>query len=232
MQSTKLASTVILLSLLSLLLPLQPGVAQEEPPYLLYLPLIVQPTFTRVAVTQPANWGLYSRGADLAAATLATNIEVRYNDLTCFAWNTGNAPPYSPQYTLTRSFTAFDLSSVPEGSIVKAQLELYPWAATPPTTLEFWRGTWSGTPTATDWDARGELLATLPLTRTPGVTDPLTVTLALEGQPVPEVLYLVLRGDESTPMGALQSLGAAFGLREIAEMPGLPLSKLHLWIVP
>jgi len=232
MKSTKLASTVMLLSLL-LLLVIQPGVAQEEePPYRLYLPLLLQPTFTRVTVTQPANWGLYSRGADLAAATQATNIEVRYNDVTCFAWNTGNAPPYSPQYTLTRSFTAFDLSAVPQGTIVKAQLELYPWAATPPTTLEFWRGTWSGTPTATAWDARGELLATLPLTRTPAVSDPLTVTLALEGQSVPEVLYLVLRGDESTPVGALQSLGAAFGLREVPEMPGLPLSKLHLWITP
>ena len=231
MKSTKLASIVMLLSLL-LLLVIQPGVAQEEePPYRLYLPLLLQPTFTRVAVMQPANWGLYSRGADLAAATEATNIEVRYNDVTCFAWNMGNTPPYT-QYTLTRSFTAFDLSTVPQGAIVKAQLELYPWTATPPTTLEFWRGTWSGTPTATDWDARGELLATLPLTRTPAASDPLTVTLALEGQPVPEVLYLVLRGDESTPMDALQSLGVAFGLRETPNLPGLPLSKLHLWVVP
>jgi len=226
----QLASATLLILLL--LLPIQPGVAQEEPPYRLYLPLIVQPAFTRVTVTQPANWGLYSRGADFAAATQATDIEVRYNDVTCFAWNTGNSPPYSPQYTLTRSFTAFDLSSVPEGTIAQAQLELYPWSAKLPATIEFWQGTWSGTPTAAAWDARGELLATLPLTGTPGVTDPLTVTLALEGQPVPEVLYLVLRGDESTPMGALQSLGVAFGLREIAEMPGLPISKLHLWITP
>lgn len=87
-------------------------------------------------------------------------------------------------------------------------------------------------PTAVDWNARGELLATLPLTRTPGVTTPITITLALEGQPVPEMLYLVLRGDESTPMAALQSCGVAFGLREIPEMPGMPISKLHLWIVP
>jgi len=231
LQSTKLASVVTLLGLL-LLLVIQPGIAQEEPPYMLYLPLIVQPTFTRVTLTQPANWGLYSRGADLAAATLATDIEVRSNDVTCFAWNSGNAPPYSPQYTLTRSFIAFDLSTAPEGTIVQAQLELYPWAATPPTTLEFWRGTWSGMPTAVDWNARGELLATLPLTRTPGVTTPITITLALEGQPVPEMLYLVLRGDESTPMAALQSCGVAFGLREIPEMPGMPISKLHLWIVP
>ena len=229
MKSRKIA-LIVLLTLL--LLPVQPGIAQEEPPYRLYLPLVVQPTFTRITVTQPANWGLYSRGADFAAATQATDIEVRYNDVTCFAWNTGNSPPYSPQYTLTRSFTAFDMSSVPKGTIAQAQLELYPWAATPPTTLEFWQGTWSGTPAAADWDARGELLATLPLTTTPGTTDPITVTLALEGQPVPEVLYLVLRGDESTPLGALQSLGAAFGLREMPEMPGMPISKLHLWIVP
>jgi len=222
---------IILLTLL--LLPIRLGIAQEEePPYLLYLPLIVQPTFTRVTLTEPLNWGLYSRGADLAAATLATDIEVRANDMTCFAWNTGNSPPYSPQYTLTRSFTAFDLSAVPEGVIVQARLELYPWSTKLPAEIEFWRGTWSGTPTAADWDARGELLATLPLTQTPAVTTPLTVTLALEGQPVPEVLYLVLRGDESTPLGALQSLGAAFGLREIPEMPGMPISKLHLWIVP
>ncbi len=229
MKSRKIAR-IVLLTLL--LLPIRPGVAQEEePPYRLYLPLLLQPTFTRVTVMQPANWGLYSRGADLAAATQATDIEVRYNDVTCFAWNMGNTPPYT-RYTLARSFTAFDLSSVPQGSIVKAQLELYPWTATPPTNLEFWRGTWSGTPTATAWDARGELLATLPLTRTPAASEPLTVTLALEGQPVPEVLYLVLRGDESTPMGALQSLGVAFGLREMPEMPGLPLSRLHLWVVP
>lgn len=128
MQSTKLASVVTLLGLL-LLLVIQPGIAQEEPPYMLYLPLIVQPTFTRVTLTQPANWGLYSRGADLAAATLATDIEVRSNDVTCFAWNSGNAPPYSPQYTLTRSFIAFDLSTAPEGTIVQAQLELYPGAS-------------------------------------------------------------------------------------------------------
>jgi hypothetical protein len=230
MKSQKIA-LIVLLTLL--LLPIRPGVAQEEePPYLLYLPLVAQPTFTRVTVTQPANWVLYSRGADFAAATQATDIEVRYNDVTFAAWNTGNAPPYSPQYTLTRSFTAFDMSSVPEGSIVKAQLELYPWSTKLPATIEFWQGTWSGTPTAAAWDARGELLATLPLTRTPGVTDPLTVTLALEGQPVPEVLYLVLRGDESSAMNAFQSLGAAFGIREMPEMPGMPISKLHLWIAP
>jgi len=229
MKSRKIA-LIVLLTLL--LLPIQPGVAQEEePPYVLYLPLIVQPTFTRVTLTQPANWGLYSLGADLAAATLATDVSVRYNDITCFAWNTGNAPPYSPQYTLTRSFTAFDLSAAPQGAIVQAQLELYPWAATPPTTLEFWRGTWSGTPAASDWNARGELLATLVITRTPMMGAPFTVTLALEGQPVPEVLYLVLSGDETTEQADFQSRGVAFGLRETPELTG-PVSQLHLWIVP
>ena len=72
----------------------------------------------------------------------------------------------------------------------------------------------------------------MPLTRTPEVTTPITLTLALEGQPVPEMLYLVLRGDESVAMNAFQSLGAAFGIREMPEMPGLPISKLHLWITP
>lgn len=207
---------------------------QEEPLYCLYLPLMLKPTFTQVTLTKPRNWGLYSQGTNLAAAALATDINVRQNDTTIFAWNSGSAPPYSAQYTLVRSFTTFDLSSIPiGGTIAQAQMELYPWLVSSPTTLEIWRGTWTGVPTESDWNARGELLATVIFTNTSVSTDtPIVITLALENQPVPEMLYLVVNSDEKTPQADFQSKGAAFGLREIPELPGMQISKLHLWIIP
>jgi hypothetical protein len=230
MKSTKLASTVMLLSLL-LLLVIQPGVAQEEePPYRLYLPLVLRPETLMADFTAAHSWGLYSRGANLEAAQQATDVSLKTNDISMFAWNTGEAPPWSPQYTLTRGCVTFDLTTAPAGVIAEAALELYPWTVMGPVDIEIWQGTWSGeAPTAADWDARGELLATVHFTNTPA--SPLWVRLDLSDTPVPAALKLLVRGDESTPMAAFQTLGASFLLRD-PEYPEALVSKLHLWIIP
>lgn len=223
--------TLTLLGLALLLVAASWPVTAQEPEYRLYLPLVLHPGVPPVTFTEPASWGLAARGADLAAAAQATAVTVTANPITMFAWNSGAAPPWSPQYTLTRGFVAFELTSAPAGIITQAHLELYPWAVSGPTEIEIYQGLWTGAPTAADWDARGELLATVAVT-SPSAEPHYALLPLLAGQPVPPVLYLVLRSNETLELAPYQSLGAAFGLRETDGFEGAPVSKLHLWIAP
>ena len=223
--------TLTLLGLALLLVAASWPATAQEPEYRQYLPLVLRPNVVQATFTEPASWGVAARGTNLATATRATNVTVTANPITMFAWNSGAAPPWSPQYTLMRGFVAFELASAPAGTITRAHLELYPWAVSGPTEIEIYRGLWTGAPTPADWDARGELLATVAVT-SPSAEPHYAVLPLLAGQPVPPVLYLVLRSNETLELAPYQSLGAAFGLRETDGFEGAPVSKLHLWITP
>lgn len=220
----------IMLLGLALLFAASDRVASDalEPDYRLYLPLVSRPVTVQATFIKPQSWGLTSRGADWAEATQAANVTVRRNDIAMAAWNIG--PWHANPYTLVRSFTAFDLTNAPAGTITQAQLELYPWwiSVSSPVEIEIRRGLWTGVPTATDWNAYGELLATVTVTDTHTA---IWVPLALEDMPVPPTLYLVLRSPEHLALSSYsETLGAAFGL---SEMEGYEtVSKLHLWIIP
>lgn len=181
-----------------------------------------------VALTEPEVWGFTAFGGDLQSTLAGVYVMRQYQNGVLFAWNTGADPPYREQYSIGRSFVAYDLRHAPEGIVVSATLELAPLSggyglAAP---VYFYRSDWAGdAPTRDAWNAPvGALLATV------GPEARHVPLPALVGQPVPATLRLALRTDETSDHAGSQSTGRAFRVRPSNSSADQAISVLHLWI--
>ncbi len=198
----------------------------------LYLPLVITEALSasqHFILLEPQSWGLESAGATLQEAQAGQSITIRADLPTMFAWNSGPASPYQPDYTLTRGFVVYDLRHIPAGVIVSATLELVPGSLhNHPVTLH--EGLWAGPhPTAADWAAYGAPLGVIP---TPDWEAVQYLPLpALSQVPVPTTLRWILRTDETLALGQHESHGGFFVMRPYQD-PEQPVSRLHLWVRP
>jgi len=188
------------------------------------------PGIVHVTLTEPQVWGFTAFGSDVYSAAAGVFVMGHPQPgAVMFAWNTGADPPYREQYSLGRSFVLYDLSDLPQGTIISATLEL---AAMPPSTgtaakIYFYSVAWASaaTPTRKDWS--------VPLGSLLGTVDPQErqVSFApLVGEPVPDSLRLTLRTDETVNHGSGVYTGRAFRVRP-GNGPGQQgVSELHLWI--
>lgn len=187
------------------------------------------PGIVHVTLTEPQVWGFTAFGGDVYSASAGVFVAGHpHPGAVMFAWNTGADRPYREQYSLGRSFVLYDLSDLPQGTIVDATLEL---AAMPPSTgkaakIYFYAVTWAGaTPTRKDWSAPpGSLL---------GAVEPQERQVnfaSLVGEPVPDSLRLTLRTDETVNHSRAAHTGRAFRVRPGNGPDQQDVSVLHLWI--
>ena len=187
------------------------------------------PGIVHVTLTEPQVWSFTAFGGDVySTAAGVFVIGHPHPGAIMFAWNTGADRPYREQYSLGRSFLLYDLSDLPQGTIISATLELAPM---PPSTgkaakIYFYAVAWAGaTPTRQDWSA--------PLGSLLGAVEPQEhqVNFApLVGEPVPDSLCLTLRTDETVNHSTAAHTGRAFRVRPGNGSDQQNVSVLHLWI--
>ncbi len=187
------------------------------------------PGIVHVTLTEPQVWGFTAFGGDVYSAAAGVFVMGHpHPGAVMFAWNTGADRPAREQYSLGRSFVLYDLSDLPQGTIVDATLEL---AAMPPSTgkaakIYFYAIAWAGaTPTRKDWSA--------PLGSLLGAVEPQERQVnfaSLVGEPVPDSLRLTLRTDETVNHSRMANTGRAFRVRPGNGPDQQDVSVLHLWI--
>lgn len=200
-----------------------------------YLPVITHDYAPPVPFNAHAagSWHFLAQGANLPDALAGDDVILWRYDHTLRAVN---LPPDAlrPRYGIERGCAVFDLAAAPPGIILTATLELYVLGQSDlqgDFVVRFHRGAWTEPPTAADWNRYDALLGTYD---TAGWQQarPIWVPLpGLVGEPVPERLYLVLRGDEEAELPAGQdSHTACFALDLFDGTNYVPASRLHLLI--
>jgi hypothetical protein len=203
----------------------------------LYLPVVTaeRPSIaTHVTVPVKANWTLIAAGETLTDALDGSEIPYAYQDeRTLSTVNCGRDAFYiggEDRYLVQRDYISFDLSAVPEGEIVEAQLELaayMAYAVEGEFDLKFHRGSWEPPPDERSWDASEDLLGTYDTGMYDGGS---TVRVPLPGlvgeqTPFSSDLQMTVRGDEETQVVA-EKIGVHFALKHPLE--GYQMSFLHL----
>ena len=191
----------------------------------LYVPLVVKPLPSMVSVPPAGSWYLNAEGIDLVDTLAGGTDQLWHHDASASVWNLPPGPG-RPLYHVNRAFLSFDLSDIPAGTIVSATLELCIWDGSVRGEFDvgFYRGVWNVPPEMENWDSYGPLLGTLDTGEAVTGSEHTWVPLpGLVGQPVPDQLNLVIRGDETTELGWGDESSVRFTLWD-----GEPVSWLWL----
>jgi hypothetical protein len=203
----------------------------------LYLPVVTaerRSVVTHITVPVTTNWTLIAAGETLTNALGGSEIPYAYQDeMTLSTVNCGQDAFYisgEDRYLVQRDYISFDLSAVPEGEIVEAQLELaayMAYAVEGEFDLKFHRGRWEPPPDEQSWDAYEDRLGTYDTGMYDGGA---TVRIPLPGlvgkeTPFSSDLHMTVRGDEETQLVA-EKIGVHFALKHPLEE--YQMSFLHV----